>query len=764
MKRILVFIAAFACLVSVQAQSKIQVKPPRPKVGVVLCGGGAKGASHIGVLKYMEEMGIPVDYVAGTSMGAIIGGLYAAGYTPDELTELISNMDWSSYIGNKIDRTTMSEEVRKRTSTTLINLPFGFGNLFDKSVKATLLDQLPKAYVNNNSLVSLFNNLCIGYQEEMDFNDMPIPFACVATDIVTGNEVVLRGGSLPTAMRASMAIPGVFAPVQIGDMILVDGGLVNNFPVDVVREMGADIVIGVEITSDKKVTPEELNSLPQLLGRLFANTTSAKRKDNREMCNIRIVPDVSGFGMLSFMPEAISTLVARGYAMASSHHDQFQAIKDALEETSSSPVVKELRAPRARNLANDSVFINSVEIAGVPETQTRWLIRKGHVKPGMKVVEKDIEHAINIYRGTGCFDDITYTLKESDSLYIADNSQQSNAFNLAINMKPAYPHVLGIGMRYDTEEGAAVLLNFGLNEKKFGGSKLNLAAKLSFNPKISVAYTYSRPSLANFNLAYDYRNEHFGLYTNRNSVINLHYIQNRFSGYISQFHLLNFSTSVGASYTATRFDSSSMEEQSSYDSVFLSPNRYITPFVSVSYDNMDDAHFAKHGVYARFASHLYIEPGNTDPLPFDFCYAFKGYFTPNNGKFTIIPQVYGRSLINGPLHFNIWNQVGGEIAGRHFDEQLPFIGFSQLWNTYDQTAILRCDLRYNIYGKHYLTAMYNAMFEFYYLGEGNFRINDFHGAGLKYSYNSLIGPISLTGQWSSLTRSFGAYFSIGYTF
>ena len=276
------------------------IKPPRPKVGVVLGGGGAKGASHIGVLKYLEELDIPIDYVAGTSMGSILGGLYALGYEPDEMTRLISDMQWNEYIGNKIDRIYLSKEVRDRLKTSLLNIPFGEGTLERRQNKSNLISQLPSAYVNNSSLINLFNDLCIGYQTEMDFNDMPIPFACVATDLITGQEVVLREGSVPTAMRASMAIPGVFAPVPWGDYVLVDGGLVNNFPADVLREMGADIIIGVEVTNENKITAEDLKSLPQVMGRILINGTSAKRKENRELCDIRIVPDIYGFRHVEF--------------------------------------------------------------------------------------------------------------------------------------------------------------------------------------------------------------------------------------------------------------------------------------------------------------------------------------------------------------------------------------------------------------------------------------------------------------------------------
>ena len=153
MKKICLLILMMSASLMLQAQNDT-IRPPRLKVGVVLGGGGAKGAAHIGVLKYIEEMGIPVDYVAGTSMGSIIGGFYAMGYTPDELTQLIASMDWSEYIGNKIDRPMMTEEMRHRNSTLMLQVPFSHESLFDRDPNSTFISQLPSAYVNNSSLIT----------------------------------------------------------------------------------------------------------------------------------------------------------------------------------------------------------------------------------------------------------------------------------------------------------------------------------------------------------------------------------------------------------------------------------------------------------------------------------------------------------------------------------------------------------------------------------------------------------------------------------
>ena len=777
MKRIVIFLVVSLLVVYANAQSKKNSsisQPNRPKVGVVLGGGGAKGASHIGVLKYIEEMGIPVDYVAGTSMGSIIGGFYAMGYSPEELTQLIAGINWSEYIGNKIDRPMMSKEARVRNSTMVLNVPFSLESLFDSDPNSTFISQLPSAYVNNSSLINLFNDLCVGYQEDMDFNDLPIPFACVATDMISGQEVVLRSGSMPTAMRASMAIPGVFSPVTIGDKVLVDGGLVNNFPADVLKEMGADIIIGVEVTSTKNVTAKDLKSLPQVFARLLITSTSAKRKENRALCDVHIIPDISGFGMLSFTPEAIDTLVGRGYKKANEFHDQLLAIKHKVDSAAGHPVSKTLHAPHAKNLATDSVLIRSVSINNVSDKESRWLIRKGDLHAGRLYTENDIEQAMKIFRGTSCFDEITYQVKESDSIH--QDGRLSDAYDLSINMTPAKPHVLGLGVRYDTDEGAALLFNLGLNEKKFGGLKFNANIKLSYSPRVNLSTTYSVPSLANFSIAYDYRNEHFKAQapdTKKN--INLHYRQHRVSGYISQFHLLNFSTNLGLSYTNTSYDQTSIAANE-VDSSLFATNKLLTPYVNLEYDNLDDAYFAKHGIYARLTGRYHIDRTKTDTAYdwikgncVDVGFAFQAYITPGNGRFTIIPHVYGRLAFNDPMYYNLWNVCGGEIEGRHFENQMPFIGIGTVELTGDKISIFRTDLRYNFYGNHYLTAMYNLSADWgvlFSLKQDIFFSNIAHGAGIKYSYDTPLGPLSLTGHWSWREQKshWGVYFSFGYSF
>ena len=256
MKRYITIVIAILVAFSLSAQTQTLVKRQAdslqtyhgPRVGVVLGGGGAKGAAHIGVLKYLEEMGIPVSFVTGTSMGSIIGGLYALGYEPDELTSVISSVDWTRLMSNAIERRLLSNEQRFYADRELLSVPFGSGDM--GFARENLINSLPASLINSSNIQNLFGRLSVGYTDSMDFNKLPIPYACVATDIITGDSVVIHSGSFPMAIRSSMAIPGIFSPVKWGKYLLADGGLVNNFPVDVCKRMGADIVIGVEVAGD----------------------------------------------------------------------------------------------------------------------------------------------------------------------------------------------------------------------------------------------------------------------------------------------------------------------------------------------------------------------------------------------------------------------------------------------------------------------------------------------------------------------------------
>ena len=226
MKRILVFLLVLFVMLDVQGQRK--------KVGLVLSGGGAKGVAHIGVLKVLEEAGIPIDYIAGTSMGSLVGALYAIGYDAHTMDSLVRRQDWTFLLSDKVYRYNLPFSEKEETEKYLVSVP----------IKNNREIKIPSGFISGQNIYNLFSDLTIGYHDSLDFKKLPIPFACVASNLVDGQEVIQDCGVLPLAMRASMAIPGAFAPVRKDGMVLVDGGISNNFPVDIAKAMGADIIIG----------------------------------------------------------------------------------------------------------------------------------------------------------------------------------------------------------------------------------------------------------------------------------------------------------------------------------------------------------------------------------------------------------------------------------------------------------------------------------------------------------------------------------------
>lgn len=292
----------------------------RKKVAVVLSGGGAKGTAHIGALKVMEEAGIPIDYIVGTSMGAIVGGLYSIGYTAHQLDSMVNKQDWAFLLSDKLlpdEQTFMQKE---QAGMYQLSFPFSIG----KGKKF-----VGGGVINGQNLSNLFTELTVGYNVPLDFNDFPIPFACVATNVVNGEAVIFHQGLLDEAMRASMAIPAVFTPVRMDSMVLVDGGMVNNFPVNIAYEMGADVVIGIDVQSPL-LDAAELTGTKEILLQLIGLTGQNLYDENKKRTTLYIHPDVKGFSTASFSKQAIDTLIVNGERATMDKWPELMKLKESI--------------------------------------------------------------------------------------------------------------------------------------------------------------------------------------------------------------------------------------------------------------------------------------------------------------------------------------------------------------------------------------------------------------------------------------------------
>ena len=319
----------------------------RPRVGLVLGGGGAKGAAEVGVLKVIEKAGIPIDFIAGTSIGSIVGGLYAAGYQSATLDSMFRSQEWLSLLADR-KREVQDELITRRDGVTYV---MGFPIFRDKKEQDN--DQTPKdnsrfrfGAIRGDNIVSLLDSMVTASLQRStfaSFDSLPIPFRCVAVDANTLSEVELSDGSLPLAMRASMAIPGIFKPVEMGDSNLLDGGMLNNLPVDVVRRMGADIVIAVDLTVNHHDDHEsdDVDGLPwgSLFGRnglwgivdwVFSRPDLEKYSENSKNADLYINPDLDGYSATDFSQQSIGEMIDIGERHAKSQWKQLKLLRSRL--------------------------------------------------------------------------------------------------------------------------------------------------------------------------------------------------------------------------------------------------------------------------------------------------------------------------------------------------------------------------------------------------------------------------------------------------
>ncbi|NQT24983.1 patatin-like phospholipase family protein [candidate division KSB1 bacterium] len=290
----------------------------RPKIGLVLSGGGALGFAHIGTLKMLDSLEIPIDYIAGTSMGGILGALYSIGYDGLELENLVQSTDWIDLFRDHPPRNKLPYFEKKMAKR--FQLVFSMEGIHPVP---------PSGLIFGQKVSLLFSSLTFPYEHIRYFDDLPIPFRCVAVDLVTGNEVVLNQGSLARAMRSTMAIPSVFSPVEWGDSLLVDGGIMNNLPVDVVRSMGADIVIAVDVGN--RLRPKEnLNSALKVLDQSINMLGIQKWKENIQQVDFLIHPELEELAMGDFMDEKIAQILHDGEVAARQAETELVMLKHAL--------------------------------------------------------------------------------------------------------------------------------------------------------------------------------------------------------------------------------------------------------------------------------------------------------------------------------------------------------------------------------------------------------------------------------------------------
>ncbi len=700
----------------------------RPKVGLVLSGGGSKGVAHIGVIRELEKRGIKPDYITGTSMGALIGGLYACGFTPDQLEDVIENGDWDYLMNDKIKRENLLIGQGDKNKNSLISLP---------------LDGLKPAMVSGlyqgQNVLTLIEVLVRKYNKPMDFNDLPIPFKCIATNIETGEAKVFDRGKLADAMRASMSIPSVFAPYKINNELYVDGGLVNNFPTDVIKKMGAEIIIGVDVGA-VLYKKEEINSIIRILDQSASFFNSRVSAENAKLCDIYIRPDITGISAIDFS-DAIS-IIERGVVA-------FKGVENKVDS-----IFGKYNLPAITYI--DSTIDKSITIQNISyvldsyRTKTRrsaikLMEGKLDITTPSTITEAEFTSKINRLYGSRFFKKITTTFIEVDSGY-----------NVEIKVTEKVDDDFNIGIRFDTYYGINLKIGANFRNKLIYGSLLEMNIVIGQAPQLKLRYTTDRGSAFGFGSSFQFDNFYVNSYSNHKEMYKYNYNSIVWDAFIHRYF-----TNYNRAIFGIEASSFGINSTQNFADMKGFTDNYGKLFAAFIHDSWDRAEFPRKGNRSKGRADIIVNT-NGD-IEVQAWTRSKGIISiSNNIKFETEAFIgFGTVGIRNTL---MEFRVGGLNQSRiQWYSSMPGLLYLEegAANTWQLSIAPRWEFIHNNFLTYKLavTALDN---EFYKLFTDTKRI--YGGMSLEYGYNSMFGPIRISGDYSFTSLNFGAFMSLGYWF
>jgi len=750
MKKTLLMMMAAVLLSSVAAAQTGHGAEQRKKVGVVLSGGGAKGMAHIGVLKVLERAGIPVDIVTGTSMGSIIGGLYAIGYNAQALDSMVRVQDWTYVISDREDLRRQSLGDRKKQNTYFFSTGMTIGKR----------DGNAGGLIKGKNLAELFQQLCTGYTDSLDFTTgLPIPFACVATNIIDNSEVDFHSGRLPQAMRASMAIPAAFSPVRIGDQVLVDGGLKNNYPADIARAMGAEVIIGVTVQGAPKVA-EDLGNTMSILSQIIDVNCKNKYDENLAITDLHMQVDTKGYGSASFTPAAIDTLIRRGEEEAMRHWDDIAALKERIGiDASFRPTILHPLRPQ---VLTEKHRVTGYTFENMTPQAERFIRQKYHLSR-----TDSIDAALEQQLTTTMRVDLFYQTAECRLVPEGDGVRVVLS---AGNRKSVQLHA---GFRYDTEDYAAVQLGVDIPLKTALpvntdvmlrlGKRLKARAELTVHPR-----SFTRPTIS-----YEFNRNDVDIYMKGDLAYNILY--NQFRGELTpiNFNLKNFNLQLGLRWDFMHYRNKLGTEDA--PQVMLKNEHFFSYRAQLNYNSEDNWYFPTRG--SRFRAEYAYVTNNLAQLNergadgsvvgkrtgmSEVSADWRGAFTFGE-RFTLQPMVYGRLLFSSVFPAVFGNTIGGDWFGHYVEQQMPFAGIGNIEYVGHQFVATQLQAQERIGMNSYVLLRVAAAQQADKLR--NLLDNrTILGMQAAYYYNTLFGPIGASLGYSNRSKKPYFFLNLGYEF
>lgn len=717
---------SFTSLLKAQENKIIQPDSikSRPTVALVLSGGGAKGFAEIGTLEVIDELNIPIDYIIGTSMGSIMGGLYAIGYSGKLIADEVSKQEWNTVFTDKITSRKVPVGIKDELSRYTLSFPIKGGI------------KLPKGIIRGQRVMNILSKYTIGYHNTFEFSKLPIPFSCVAVDLETGEAVVFEKGSLPIALRASMSIPSVFIPQPIDDRLFIDGGVINNFPADVAKAKGYDYIIGVDVQSPLQ-TKEELSSATDIVNQLVSFAGKPRASKNIKLTNIYIHPDISGYSTASFSAAEVDSLIERGRKAAREAYPQLLALKEKLGNESGK---KSIPTPAFET----PLKFNQIQVDGLEKISKELFLRKLNLSNINSIKTDELEIIIGDVSAILDLDLLTYQL-DKDTLKFTAHERANQLFN--------------IGIHYDSDNEASLLLNTTFNNFIFKNTRASADAILGKNLQFTGRYTIKFGSIPYLNLIFDTKKYNLMRYEGDDKVAEGDFTYVKFDMNTQMILWDSYSAGIGIRKEYIDIDNGLS------NSTIIPPSSngwYTHHYAFISLNTLNNFSYPTEGLrFDAEAKYISNGQGNTGTV----LYAnFKKAFSLSK-KFTTTLNVYGRAIIDNQLGLIYKNYWGGINNTQYLDRHIPFMGANWIQGTNNAMGVARTDFRYELFRNNYiiLTGNYGRYSEDIdnFFGEVP---EDIWGAGISYSYNSIIGPIDFTIMHSTAVNKPIINISIGYEF
>ena len=723
----------------------------RPKVGLVLSGGGAKGIAHIGILKAIDSAGLKIDYVTGTSMGSIIGAMYATGYSGKDVERVTKKLNWDELLTGK--------PIYKDVS---IDEKDEFGQYAAEIGLKKLKPQFSTGLIDSQELWLTLNDMFLPVYNIKDFSKFNIPFKCIAVDLSDGKAVVLSKGDIVTAVRSSMAIPSVFTAVDYEKTKLVDGGIVRNFPVKDIKEMGADIVIGVNLFTGLPDI-DKLNNLLDVFYQITQYRDAEDLVEEKKLCDLVIEPHLEKYSAGSF--DATDSIMDIGNQVGKLYYPYFKRLADSLNALY--PVVYD---PYGRLPKVESITIDEIKYEGIEKTNTDYLLQKLRIKPGNTYTAKQINDGFRKAFASRYYDNIHYSLEpttEGHAILICKVHEK-----LLTQLK--------VGLSFHSFTGPALLLNFTTRDLLLNKSRTMAKFAIGENFRVLLEHKQTFGKKANnfLNLSWERQNLPMNIYNDAQkiSVYGVRYSQ--FDLNYTRVMTNDWSLTAGINHQRNDF-SPDVDGDNSYEGYV---SNYFAYLASESITT-DRVNFPTRGhlftaqagvVFGRKAQVDYtLAGGTTEDISGLYDNAADYYkfllnftqFHPLNKK-TVLFYTLQSGVCLHSQGFIIDNFYMGGIQ-QLFRQQIAFAGLNEEQINSSSTASVMLGMQYNILGSLFLMGRANTgIYNFSTLTKAwdSNTVKTINGFSLGLGYNLGFLPMELTTMYSPEIGKVYTHVKIGFVF